>query len=147
MTNDMHRRRVWVLAAVALGVGVAVARSLGYLSTQNQSPAPAATVDKLSIALPALPHAALIHIAAAQGYLAEEGLEPTITPVSHGKAAIDAMAAGALDMCPGVGIAPLFAAAERGLFPEKVVAVAANNFADPGHRGIGVIVAQEKRAA
>lgn len=83
------KHRVRILAAVAAGVAVAVALSLGYLHAQNQPPAPAASVEKLSIALPAVPHASLIHIAVAQGYFREEGLEVTIEPQSHGRAAIE----------------------------------------------------------
>jgi ABC-type nitrate/sulfonate/bicarbonate transport system substrate-binding protein len=53
---------------------------------------------KLTIAVPSTPHAALLHIAAAQGYFAHEGLDVTVTRVSHGKAALDELAAGKADM-------------------------------------------------
>jgi len=75
-----------------------------------------------------------------QGFDKKHGLSFKETPFAGGAAAIDAMASGALDLCP-VGIPPLLLAAERGLVPDKVVAVAANNFADPEHPGGGVIVA------
>lgn len=76
-----------------------------------------------------------------QGFDKENGLSFKETPFPGGAAAIDAMVAGALDLSQ-VGIVPLFAAAERGLIPDKVVPVAANSFADPEHRGVGVIVAR-----
>jgi ABC-type nitrate/sulfonate/bicarbonate transport system substrate-binding protein len=71
-----------------------------------------------------------------QGFDKENGLRFEETSYSGGAAAIDAMVAGTIDMCPGVGIAPLFAAVERGLIPDKAVAVAVNNFADPEHPGV-----------
>jgi ABC-type nitrate/sulfonate/bicarbonate transport system substrate-binding protein len=77
-----------------------------------------------------------------QGFDKKYGLSFTESPFAGGAAAIDAMAAGAIDMCPGVGIVPLLVAAERGLIPDKVVPVAANDFADPEHRGGAVIVAR-----
>lgn len=89
MNSGAPRRRVRVLAAIALGTAVAVALALGYLDTRYLSPAPQASADKLHIALPTLPHASLLHIAAAKGYFAEEGLEVTIAPLSHGKVALE----------------------------------------------------------
>ena len=80
-----------------------------------------------------------------QGFDKKNGLSFKETSFAGGAAAIDAMAAGALDLCPGVGIVPLLAAAERGLMPDKVVPVAANNFADREHRGVGVLVAHSIR--
>jgi NitT/TauT family transport system substrate-binding protein len=77
-----------------------------------------------------------------QGFDKKNGLNFKESPFAGGEAAIDAMTAGAIDMCPGVGIVPLLVAAERGLIPDKVVLVAANDFADPEHRGVGVIVAR-----
>ena len=77
-----------------------------------------------------------------QGFDKKNGLRFEESPLAGGAAAIDAMAAGALDLCPAVGIVPLLAAAERGLIPDKVVRVAANDFADPKHRGVGIIVAR-----
>ena len=76
-----------------------------------------------------------------QGFDKKNGLSFKETAYSGGAAAIEAMVAGALDLCPGVGIVPVLAAAERGLMPDKLVPVAANTFADSEHRGVGVIVA------
>ena len=75
-----------------------------------------------------------------QGLDKKYGLKFTEIPVAGGAAAIDAIANGTMDAALA-GIVPVLAAAERGLFPEKIVAVAANNFADLEHRGAGVLVA------
>jgi len=80
-----------------------------------------------------------------QGFARKNGLKFEESPLAGGAAAIDAMAAGAIDLSTGVAIVPLLVAAELGLIPEKVVAVAANDFADPEHRGTGVIVARSVR--
>jgi len=76
-----------------------------------------------------------------QGFDKKYGMRFEETAYPGGAAAIDAMVAGTLDLCPGVGTVPLLAAAERGLIPDKVVPVAANSYADPEHPGIGVVVA------
>jgi ABC-type nitrate/sulfonate/bicarbonate transport system substrate-binding protein len=76
-----------------------------------------------------------------QGFDKKNGLRFEESSFVGGAAAIDAMVAGALDLSPGVGTVPLLVAAERGLIPDKVVAVAANSFADPEHPLVGVIVA------
>ncbi len=76
-----------------------------------------------------------------QGFDKKYGLSFKETGLAGGKAAIDAMAAGTIDMSPGVGVVPLLEAAERGRVPDKVVAIAANTFADPDHLGAGVLVA------
>ncbi|MBI5908335.1 MAG: ABC transporter substrate-binding protein [Betaproteobacteria bacterium] len=76
-----------------------------------------------------------------QGFEKKHGLKFEESSFVGGAGAIDAMAAGALDLSPGVGTVPLLVAAERGLIPGKVVPVAANSFADPEHPLVGVIVA------
>jgi NitT/TauT family transport system substrate-binding protein len=76
-----------------------------------------------------------------QGFDKNNGLRFEETSYSGGAATIDAMVVGTLDMSPVVGTAPVLAAAERGMIPDKVVPVAANNFADPEHRAIGVLAA------
>ena len=98
MNSGTRRRKVWILAVVALGVAVAVALALGYLGTQTRSSAPSAPVEKLSIASATLPQPALLQIALAKGYFAEEGLDLTVTPVTHGKAAIELLLQGKADL-------------------------------------------------
>ncbi len=98
MISGTQRRRVRLLAAVAVGVAVVVALVLEYLGTQYQSSVPAASVEKLSIASATLPQPALLQIALAKGYFAEEGLDLTVTPVTHGKAAIELLLQGKTDL-------------------------------------------------
>ncbi len=88
--------RVMTLAAAALGVALALA--IGFAAMRAPSPASRPPGEKLSIALASTPHAALLHLAAAKGYYAEEGLDVTLIPVSHGKAALDMLAANKADL-------------------------------------------------
>lgn len=80
-----------------------------------------------------------------QGIDKKNGLNFTESTLAGGAAAIDAIAAGSIDICPGVGILPLLGAVERGLVPEKVVPVGANNYSDREHRGVGILVANSVR--
>lgn len=92
MTNESPRRRVlpWVAAAL-------VALAAAWLLIR-QAPVAPATVDKLAIALPSVPHAGLPHIAAENGYFAAEGLDVTIAPATHGKAAMEELRRGKVDL-------------------------------------------------
>jgi NitT/TauT family transport system substrate-binding protein len=80
------------LIAVVLGLGYAGWRGL------LRVPPPAAPAETLRVALALTPDAALLHIAAAKGYFAEEGLAVTLVPVSHGKLALDLLAQGKADL-------------------------------------------------
>lgn len=62
------------------------------------SASPAQPVQKLSIALSSTPHAALLHLAAAKGYFAQQGLDVSIVPVTHGKAALEQLSRGTVDL-------------------------------------------------
>jgi NitT/TauT family transport system substrate-binding protein len=57
-----------------------------------------ASGDRLTIAMSSTPHAALLHLAVAKGYFAQEGLDVVATPVSHGKAALDLLTQGKVDL-------------------------------------------------
>lgn len=59
---------------------------------------PAFAGPPLRIALSSTPHASLLHLAAAQGHFAAEGLSVSLVPVSHGKAALDKLAQGQADL-------------------------------------------------
>lgn len=75
-----------------------------------------------------------------QGFDKKNGLQFVEQSYPGGAAIIEAVAAGSLDM--GVsGTPPALSAAERGLIPSKVIPVAANDFADPDHPSVGVLVA------
>lgn len=84
----------WLLAVVLIGaVG-----ALAYLVLQRQSGVSATGVDTLRVALPDVPHAALLHIAAEKGYFAAEGLDVSLVPVTHGRAAMERLVAGTVDI-------------------------------------------------
>ena len=95
MTRVLQSRILQVSAAAAVAV---IILGLGYLGTRGQPLTRTFPSDKLRIALPVLPHAALLHFAAAKGYFADEGLDASIIPVSHGVAAIDAVLQGNADL-------------------------------------------------
>jgi ABC-type nitrate/sulfonate/bicarbonate transport system substrate-binding protein len=78
-----------LVLAIALGLGFAADR-------WPFGAAPPA--EKLSLALSSTQHAALLHIAAAKGFFADEGLDVTVVPVSHGKAALELLAQGKVDL-------------------------------------------------
>lgn len=84
----------WLLAVVLVG---ALAVS-AYQLVRDPGGTSATGVDKLRLALPAVPHAALLHIAADQGFFAAQGLEVSLLPVTHGKAAMERLVAGEADI-------------------------------------------------
>ena len=90
----LHRRLLaWaMLAGLLLLLGAAFAIHL------VRSAARSTPDDHLTIAVSSTPHAALLHLAAAKGYFAEEGLDVVTTPVSHGKAALELLTQGKVDL-------------------------------------------------
>lgn len=85
----------WLLAVALVGVLAVTAFQL----VGGRPNRPAATgMDRLRIALPASPHAALLHIAAEQGYFAAQELDVSLMPVSHGGAAMQSLTAGQADI-------------------------------------------------
>src|ERR1700687_1710658 len=54
--------------------------------------------EKITLAVSMLPHASLVHIAAAKGYFASEGIEMTLEPYQFGKPALDAVLAGKAEL-------------------------------------------------
>ena len=86
MAGVLHSRRFLVSA---IAVVAAIILGLAYQSTRGQPPKPTLPIERLRIALPVLPHTALVHIAAAKGYFAEAGLDVSIQPVNYGVLAID----------------------------------------------------------
>lgn len=75
-----------------------------------------------------------------QGLDRAHGLRVELYSHPGGARILDAMAADTLDFAWSVGTVPFLAAAERGLVPGQVVAVAINALTDPQHPGIGVVV-------
>ena len=106
MTSEAHSRRVRASVVVAITLVVAVVLAFGYASGRGLFPAPpsAAPAETLRIALALTPDAALLHIAAAKGYFTEEGLAVTLTPVSHGKVALDLLAQDKADLASAADV-------------------------------------------
>jgi NitT/TauT family transport system substrate-binding protein len=98
LTDETKARWLRAVAFAAAGLLVVAALALGYAGRLGPTPRYAAPVQKLRIALPLVPHAALLHIAAAKGYFTEEGLDVTLALTSHGKAALDLVTQGQADL-------------------------------------------------
>jgi len=91
------RRRWWVFGA-GLALALAVALALGFHLARDRPSSPVASGERLTIAVPAAPHAALLHVAAAKRYFADEGLEVVTVSASHGRVALDLLAEGKVDL-------------------------------------------------
>jgi NitT/TauT family transport system substrate-binding protein len=87
-----------VQARFLAAAAIAAVLALAYLALRERNSAPAVTAEKLSIAVPAVPHASLIFVAEALGYFAGENLEVTILPAIHGKAAVELVSEGKADL-------------------------------------------------
>jgi NitT/TauT family transport system substrate-binding protein len=77
-----------------------------------------------------------------QGFAKKNGLQFVEATYPGGAAVIEAMASGSVDVGLTIGSVPVISAAERGMIPDKIIPVAANDFADPEHPGGGVLVAK-----
>lgn len=95
MTAALLSRLVQASVAAAFAV---IILALGYLGTRGPPLTRNFPIEKLRIALPVLPHTALLHVAAAKGYFADEGLDVSILPVSHGVAATGDVLQGKADL-------------------------------------------------
>lgn len=93
-TRRVTRRRVAATIGVLLALAIAVA---GGIVMRGRSPSPTVG-EPLRVALSTTPHAALIAIAQANGYFKDEGLDVTLLPATHGKAAMEMMAKGSADL-------------------------------------------------
>jgi ABC-type nitrate/sulfonate/bicarbonate transport system substrate-binding protein len=88
-----RRRYAWRWLAV-----VAVAAAFAVLALSWAERRTAVPPERLSLAVSTTPHAALLHLAQAQGYFADAGLDVSVTRVSHGKAALDLLIDGRVDL-------------------------------------------------
>lgn len=92
--RDSRRRWVVLIATLA----AAGAAALAAVQLRRAPAVPAQPPEKLSIAVSTTPHTALLHLAQAKGFFAEEGLDLSMQLVSHGKAALDLLAQGKADL-------------------------------------------------
>ena len=96
---NMCTRLTWArLLALALAVLSMVGTGFGAARAASRAPRVPIAVEKLTVALASTPHAALLHLAARKGYFADEGLDVSLVPVSHGKAAMDLLEQGKVDL-------------------------------------------------
>lgn len=104
-----------LLTALALAAGV-----LAWQSAGDSPPAAPTTPERVRIALPGVPHTALLHLAAANGYLRDAGIDATLVPASTGKAALDLVTEGQADIAAAART-PLVIAIMNGV-PFRIIA-------------------------
>lgn len=119
ITSVLTRRRALIGGA---GAGAAVLASLYGLS--RRSSGPTERPSTLRIALPLVPHAGLIHLASARGFFRDQGLEVTLLPQIHGKAALAELLRGRADLA-AVADVPVVIEVLKGA-PLSIVAAVAN---------------------
>ncbi len=90
MTRTISHRgpRAWTRIAIA-----AIALLVGCTDRKVSAPS-----EKVTLAVADLPHAALVHVAVANGYFAAEGLDVTLLRYPFGKVALDAAVEGKADL-------------------------------------------------
>jgi len=111
MIGALHSRLFLASAGAALFV---IVIAVGYLGTRSQPPTQNSSTEKLSFAIPLTPHAALLYIAAAKEYFVDEGLDVTVTPTIHGKAAIELVVQGKADLGAASDVVFVLSAAKAG---------------------------------
>lgn len=104
------------MLVIVLGLG-------DYLGTRKTVLLQDAITEQLIIAIPAVPHAALLFIASDRGYFAEEGLEILVVPAAHGKEAIALVVQGKAELGMASEVVLLLAAAKG-----NALAIAASMF-------------------
>jgi NitT/TauT family transport system substrate-binding protein len=77
-----------------------------------------------------------------QGFAKKNGIQFVEITYPGGAAVIEAMAAGKVDVGISIGSVPVLSAAERGMIPDTIIPVAANDFADPEHPGMAVLASK-----
>lgn len=113
------RRRVLIGA----GTGAAVVLASLY-GLNRRAAAPAAAASKVRIATPLVPHAGLVHLASARGFFQDQGLEATLLPQTHGKAALAELLQGRADLAVAADV-PVVVEVLKGA-PLSIVASVAN---------------------
>jgi NitT/TauT family transport system substrate-binding protein len=98
MTPRSGSRLLPALAATAFILAAAIGAVLACLQAACLDRSPSPVTERLKLALPSAPVAALLHVAAEKGFFAEAGLDVTVVPTTHGKAALDQAMAGEVDL-------------------------------------------------
>jgi NitT/TauT family transport system substrate-binding protein len=104
------------------GGAAALLASMYALSTRRN--APDEPRSNVRIAVPVVPHAGLIHIAAARGLFREKGLDVTLLPQSYGKAAVAELVRGNADLAVAADV-PVVVEILKGA-PLSIIASVAN---------------------
>src|ERR1700751_5744114 len=82
---------------VVVGAGAAALLASLY-AVARRGVVPQEPKSNVRIAVPVVPHAGLIHIAAARGYFRDHGVGATLFPQSYGKAALAELLRGQADL-------------------------------------------------
>jgi ABC-type nitrate/sulfonate/bicarbonate transport system substrate-binding protein len=83
---------------VLVGVGAAALLAALYGVSRRRAADPAPVPSTLRIATPLVPHTGLVHLASARGFFRDEGLQTTLLPQTHGKAALADLLRGRADL-------------------------------------------------
>ncbi|MGQ3050172.1 MAG: ABC transporter substrate-binding protein [Roseateles sp.] len=78
-----------------MGAFAALASLYGLTRRRDE---PEAEVARLRVATPLVPHSGLIHLAAARGFFRDQGLDATLVPQTHGRAALTELLRGKTDL-------------------------------------------------
>ena len=115
--SPLMRRRALV------GAGAATLLASLY-ALSKRSVAPEESISNVRIAVPLVPHAGLIHIAAARGFFRGRGLGVTLLPQTYGKAALAELLRGRADLAVAADV-PVVVEMLKGA-PLRIVASVAN---------------------
>lgn len=138
-----RRRRVWErimrpstsrFAVSALVMLAAIAWSASGCKPPGRQAGPR---EKITFAYSTSPNAALVHIAFAKGYFAEEGLDATPQPHYFGKLALDAVNAGEADFSASADTPFVFAV----MNDRKITAIAA---IETSNRNVAVFARRDR---
>lgn len=137
--SGLKRRRLVV------GLTAVAALAATYALSRRRETPPLA-IERLSIALPLVPHAGLVHVAASRGFFADRGLAVTLLPQSHGKAALAELLRGGADLAASADV-PVVIEVLNGapLSIAATMASASNELAVLGRRDRGINTAADLR--
>lgn len=91
-------RRVGLIGIAGVAALLLLVLAGKFLDAPREPGLPPMATDKLTIAVPSAPHAALVHLALAKRYFDDEGLAVSSVPVTHGKLALELLVQGRVDM-------------------------------------------------